>query len=155
MRNLTRSEVALAPLPSAGGDAPLKSRIAVNGQPTEARADGVVLEAAFQWRDFYLLFTSDDIPQEDLLHITLFDGQWQTLDAATLGGAYTTGSFSLIGVEGGNTVRFRFVGDTDWSVEILQTPGFRVPFMSEPKGVTRPLGFSRHFVVRGNPQPQR
>ena len=54
-----------------------------------------------------------------------------------------------------DTLRFRFIGDTDWSVQVLPEPGFRVPLLSEPTGVSRPLGFSRHFVVRGQPQPER
>ncbi|GKS89857.1 hypothetical protein [Acidovorax sp. SUPP2539] len=154
MRILTPADISLAPLPAEGGEAPMQSRVVQGGLPLQARVDGLVLEAAFECRGFHLLFTTDDVPQEDLLHITLFDGQWQPLDAATIGGAYTTGRFSLIGLEGEHTVRFRFIGDTDWSVEILPSPGFRMPLVSEPRGVTRALGFSRHFVVRGDPQPQ-
>ncbi|GKS99746.1 hypothetical protein AVKW3434_10180 [Acidovorax sp. SUPP3434] len=155
MRILTPADISLAPLPAEGGEAPMQSRVVQGGLPLQARVDGLVLEAAFECRGFHLLFTTDDVPQEDLLHITLFDGQWQPLDAATIGGAYTTGRFSLIGLEGEHTVRFRFIGDTDWSVEILPSPGFRMPLVSEPRGVARALGFSRHFVVRGDPQPQR
>ena len=77
------------------------------------------------------------------------------LDSATLGGIYSTGSFSLLASTEPDTLRFRFIGDTDWSVQVLPEAGFRVPLWSEPAGVSRPLGFSRHFIVRGQPQPER
>jgi len=126
-----------------------------NGQATGQQVRGAVLEAAAQWQSFTLLLTTDDIPFEELLHIHLLDAQLQLLDSATVGGMYSTGSFSLLESAEPDTLRFRFIGDTDWSVQVLPEPGFRVPLLSEPTGVSRSLGFSRHFIVRGQPQPER
>jgi len=45
----------------------------------------------------------------------------------------------------------RFIGDTDWGIELLPAPVFSTPFISNPKGVSRAFGFSKHFRVTGNP----
>ncbi|GEM_PF-3905238 len=76
------------------------------------------------------------------------------LEAAVLGAAYSTGSFSDLSLLPPDTVRFRFIGGTDWTVRLLHKDQFRLPLVSEPRGVSRRLGFSRRFVVDGDPQPQ-
>jgi hypothetical protein len=91
---------------------------------------------------------------EEMLRITLLDENLHALDKAVIGSMYSTGSFSLLPSDERSLVRFRFMGNTDWSVEILQEPGFRLPFLGDPRAVTRPLGFSRRFVVRGHPEPE-
>lgn len=134
--------------------APPQCEILRNGQASGCRVPGAVLEMAAQWQSFYLLFTTDDTPFEELLHIHLLDAELRLLDSATLGGIYATGSFSPLESAELDTFRFRFIGDTDWSVQVLPEPGFRIPLWSEPTGVSRPLGFTRHFIVRGQPQPE-
>ena len=89
-----------------------------------------------------------------MLSIHLLDGRLDLLDSATLGAPYSTGSFSDLDIEASSTVRFRFIGDTTWSVEVLPHPVFRLPFVPDAPGVRRRAGFARHFIVRGNPQPQ-
>ncbi|WP_144635579.1 hypothetical protein [Bordetella genomosp. 13] len=153
MRTLSQDEFSLKPLP-ASQDQVRQSRVVIDGKVTQAVVDGVVLEAALQWRQGYLVFATDDIPFEEMLRITLLDADLRVVDSARIGGMYTTGVFSSMKLEGADTVRFRFLGGTDWRVKILPAPGFRVPFLSEPRGVARPLGFSRRFVVTGNPQPE-
>jgi hypothetical protein len=130
------------------------SEVLVNGTSTGKRISGAVLEAAVQWDNRYLLFMTDDVPYEEMLSIHLLDDQLDLLDSALIGGPYATGSFSSLELREQNTVCFHFIGDTTWSVELLSRPRFRMPFISEPPGVKRPLGFSRHFIVRGNPRPQ-
>lgn len=155
MQILSSTDVSLARIPNRPDGAEPVSEILRNDQATGRQVAGAVLEAAAQWQSFMLLFTTDDTPFEELLHIHLLDAQLNLLDSATVGGMYSTGSFSLLDAAEPDTVRFRFIGGTDWSVQVLPEPGFRVPLLSEPTGVSRPLGFSRHFVVRGQPQPQR
>lgn len=155
MQILSSTDVSLARIPNRPDGAEPVSEILRNGQATGRQVAGAVLEAAAQWQSFMLLFTTDDTPFEELLHIHLLDAQLNLLDCATVGGMYSTGSFSLLDAAEPDTVRFRFIGGTDWSVQVLPEPGFRVPLLSEPTGVSRPLGFSRHFVVRGQPQPER
>jgi hypothetical protein len=130
------------------------SEVLVNGTSTDKLISGAVLEAAVQWENCYLLFMTDDVPFEEMLSIHLLDDQLNILDSALIGSPYSSGSFSSLELSEPNTVRFHFIGDTTWSLELLSRPGFRVPFISEPPGVKRPLGFSRHFIVRGNPRPQ-
>lgn len=155
MHVLSASELSVTHVRGLREGAEPVCEVVRNGQATGQKVPGAVLEAAVQWQSFTLLFTTDDIPFEEHLHIHLLDAQLQLLDSATVGGMYSTGSFSLLESADPDTLRFRFIGDTDWSVQVLPESGFRVPLLSEPTGVSRPLGFSRHFIVRGQPQPER
>jgi hypothetical protein len=151
MRMLTLGELSLRPLAApAAGVAPA-CQILRGAEPTGAVVAGAVLEAACEWQGFILLLTTDDVPSEEFLHIHLLGPGLQRVDSAMLGAMYSTGSFSRLPSPEPDTLRFRFIGDTDWSVQILPEPRFRPLLWSEPTGVSRPLGFSRHFVVRGNP----
>lgn len=154
MHILSASELSVSRVAGLAEDAQPQCEILRNGQAIGRQVPGAVLEAAAQWQAFTLLFTTDDTPFEELLHIHLLDAELSLLDSATVGGIYSTGSFSLLESDQPDTLRFRFIGGTDWSVQVLPEPGFRVPLLSEPTGVSRPLGFSRHFIVRGQPQPE-
>jgi hypothetical protein len=146
--------LSLARLPArAEGEVP-RSELLVNDQPSGRILAGAVLEAAVLWRDQHLLFIADDMPYEEALRIVLLDAQLQVVDAALLGAAYSTGSFRDLSLLPPDTVRFRFIGGTDWTVRLLHKDQFRLPLVSEPRGVSRRLGFSRRFVVDGDPQPQ-
>jgi hypothetical protein len=147
-------EVTTRPVAGAGEDAIPESEVLLAGAPTGRVVPGAVLEAAVRWDGRLLLFLTDDIPHEESLGIHLLDAGLRLLDTARLGGPYSTGSFSSLELTEPGTVRFRFIGDTTWSVELLPRPGFRVPFLSEPPGVSRGFGFSRHFIVRGRPRPE-
>lgn len=155
MHTLSSAELSVTRVAGGADDAPPLCEIVRNGQATGRNVEGALLESAARWQSFYLLFTTDDTPFEELLHIHLLDADLSLLDSATLGGIYSTGSFSLLESSDPDTLRFRFIGDTDWSVQVLPAPGFRAPLLSEPAGVSRPWGFSRHFIVRGQPQPDR
>jgi len=135
------------------GDIPA-SEVYREGRASGTRVSGAILEAAVQWQDrCYLLFLTDDVPQEDMLSIHLLDDRLKLLDSAVIGSPYSTGSFTSLELREPNTVRFRFIGETTWSVELLPRPVLRLPCFSEPRGVRRAFGFSRHFLVRGNPNP--
>lgn len=150
----TAVELTTKRVDRSGDDEMPKSEILINGKSTGKLVSGMVLEAAVQWENFFLLFMTDDIPYEEMLRILLLDNQLNLIDSALIGGPYSTGSFSSLHLIEPNTVCFRFIGDTTWCVELLSRPGFRIPFISEPLGVWRSLRFSRHFIVRGNPRPQ-
>jgi hypothetical protein len=153
LRRLPEEELSLRPLgPGAHGEA-LRSEIVFNGQPTGRLADGVLLEAAIAWNGAYLLFTTDDVPQEDFLSIQLFDKDFTLLDRATLGAMYSTGSFSALQFVEPDSVVFRFIGDTDWKIELLRQPVLGLPLLGHPKGVRRKFGFVRHFRLHGHPHP--
>lgn len=114
---------------------------------------GEVLEAAVRWKDCYLLFVTDAIPFEDSLRIYLFDARWHLLDSVKLGAMYSTGAFSDLELIPPDVVRFRFIGDIKWTLELLEQGVPSLPF-SDPKGVSRPFGFMKRFKLHGRPLPE-
>lgn len=129
------------------------SRVQLGGAPAACgQVAGQVLEGAFAVGDRYLLLLSDGIPSEDILSIHLLDARGALLDSASLGSPYATGAFQLLGLSAPDTVRFRFIGDTDWAVQVLDAPQARWPLLGEPRGVRRAFGVRRWFVVRGAPR---
>ncbi len=121
-----------------------------NDAPTGARLSGAILEAAVAWNTCFVVFLTDDIPSEDALHIYLLDANFQPLDSASLSAPHTTGSFTALRLMPPDQLAFRFFGDGAWHVELLPHAKARIPFLSEPAGVKRPLGFSRRFIVRSD-----
>lgn len=152
MRLLTLEELALQPVPAPHDAAPPRSHLVWRGERLAQQVDGIVCEAACAGEGFTLLFTTDDVPFEERLSITLFDPAWRVLDRAALGRMYCTGSFVLLAVEAPRTVRFRFFGDAEWSLGVLAQPQARLPFLGDPAGVSRPPGLSRRFVLHAAPR---
>lgn len=146
-------QITLRRISEAAEVAPPTSEIALNGVPTGRRIEGATLEAAVEWSSAYLLFITDDVPYEEMLRIVLLDRNLDVLDSALIGGPYSTGSFSSLELRAPDTVRFRFIGGSPWTVRLLPARGWRLPLLSEPRGVHRPFGFSRRFVVDGSPAP--
>lgn len=129
-----------------------RSELLSDGTPTALTLDGAVLEAALRWHDCYVVFLTDDIPSEDSLHIHLLDTYFRLLDTASLASMYSTGSFTALQLLPPDRLSFRFFGDAIWTLELLARPQMRLPFLSEPRGVTRPFGFSRRMIIRGDPE---
>ncbi len=129
------------------------SEVYVSGQATGKCIPGADLEAAIEHDGRYLLFVTDDCPFEDMLRILLLDAACNILDSAMLGAPYSTGSFSSLSLDAPDKVRFRFIGDCEWTVTLLPRAGFRLPYLSGQKGVWRGFGFTRHFIVSGCPKP--
>jgi len=152
--HLTNS-LSLARRPQETEDDQPLSELLLDGKPSGQILKGAVLEAAVQWHAHHLLFLTDDVPYEEALRIVLLDEQWQVLDEAELGAAYASGSFSDLALLPPDLVRFRFIGGTDWTLRLFDQPQFRFPWVSEPRGVSRRFGFGRHFVIGGDPQPER
>ena len=131
------------------------SEIVLNGVPTGRHLEGATLEAAVEWNSSYLLFITDDVPNEEMLRIVLLDRELRVLDTAMIGSPYSTGSFSALELRKPNMVMFRFIGGSTWTVQLRPTRSWRLPLFSEPRGVHRPFGFSRRFIVHGTPSPER
>ena len=153
MQLLSENELSIRLVSDGSDTEPPASEIALADAQKRTTVKGAILEVAIAWNDAYLIFVTDDIPYEETLSIYLLDSGLNCLDSATLGGMYTTGFFTLQEPTEPDVVRFRFINDTDWSVELLPEPGFRLPFFSEPSGVSRKFGFSRHFKIEGKPRP--
>jgi hypothetical protein len=132
--------------PSAG-DKPPTCQLFYKGHDTGTRLPGALLEASFRVGDEWLLFLTDDIPFEESLEICLLDSKFQVADRATLAAPYAAGNFADLKVLSNHRLQFRFLGQGVWRLELLPDAAFRLPFVSEPLGVTRPFGFSRRFVL--------
>jgi hypothetical protein len=127
----------------------------LGGVPTATVVPGAILECAVQWDRHYLVFATDDVPQEDTLHICLLDARLRLLDHAKLGAMYSTGHFHDLRIAAENTVRFRFIGETDWTLVLFGHPVFHLPLLMDPRGVSRPLRLSTHMRLYGKPRPWR
>jgi len=130
-----------------------QSEILFNGENTGKVITGEVLEAAVEWQNHRILFVTDNIPFEDSLRIYLLDAQWQIVDSAVLRAMYATGAFSGPELRPPHILRFGFIGGITWTIELLETARFCLPF-TDPRGVSRPLGFSRRFNIKGRPLPE-
>ena len=130
---------------------PPRSQVWMNGTATGQSVDGAVLEAAVDCGGRYLLFMTDDVPAEDQLSIHLVDRDGRLLDTARIGGIYATGSFSSLRLHEPASVSFRFINGTDWTVEVFDGPRLRLPLVSEPRGVSRPLRLRCWFRVATHP----
>ena len=130
-----------------------RSEIILNGERTGKTLDGAILEAALRWKELILVFATDAVLYEDALHIYLLDKNLQVLDQARMDGLYVTGTFSLLEITPPDTIRFLFFGGSAWSLKLLDHKTLRFPFMSDPHGVSRPLGFYRRFCLKAATKP--
>jgi len=147
------SEVSLRLIGPPFSEGMPRCELILNQHPTGQVIDGAVLEAAIQWHDLLLVFVTDDIMHEETLRIYLFDANLNIVDSAQLGWMYATGVFSLLELCPPNTVHFLFFGDTDWTLELFSEEVFAIPFIKDPRGVSRPFRFHRRFQISGNPKP--
>lgn len=154
MKLLSEDVVSLRLVPHHD-DAMPHSVLLVHGESTQTIIQGATLEAAIAWESYILLFLTDDIPNEDTLRIYLIDSQHKICDWAWLGAMYSTGAFSGIDLSEPATIRFRFIGDTVWTLSLLNHEEFAVPWFGNPRGVHRPCRFKRRFRLTGSPQPDR
>lgn len=150
IRDSTLSLQPLAPSEEGIG----QSQILLDGQATGKVIEGAYLEAAFRWNDRILLLATDDVPNEETLRIYLLDGELNVLDWARLGAMYSTGHVSALEAVQPDMLRFRFFGDTVWTITLLPAPVFRLPLLSDPRGVRRPLRLRRAFELDGKPQAE-
>ncbi len=126
----------------------------LNGINTGIRVSGQILEASFKVSaSRYLLILSDDVIFEESLNITLIDVEYGVLENLTLGGPYTSGVFEDLLINS-HSIKFRFIGDTVWTIEPLSSPSLRIPFR-DPRGVTRRFGIKKYLNVSATPSPAR
>ena len=130
-----------------------RSEIMIAGMPTQKVVAGAVLQAALRWREYVLIFLTEDIPFEDALHIYLLNRDLAVVDSARLGAMYSTGIFSDLDLTQSDTVRFRFFDGIVWTLTLLSKDEFAIPIISEPKGVSRPFKFFRRMRLTDEPVP--
>lgn len=148
----TAEEVSIKRLDTGDGEESPRSELVVGGKRTGLVVKGAILELAVRVGRFYLLFLTNDIEYEDVLHIHLISESFSLEDSASIGYPYSTGTFALKGLEPPDTVCFDFIGGTEWRVTVLDKPRLRIPIVQGPKGVWRGLKLREHFKVTGRPQ---
>ncbi len=152
MQLLQPKQINVAAKENLADDEVPTAEIIDNGELTNCWVSGAILEAAVKTDDNnIILFLTDDIPQEDTLSIHLLDSHFSLLDSVTIGSIYSTGSFSNLQLDEPNQLQFKFIGEKDWKLQLLKNSEFALPFISEPKGVHRKFGFSRHFKIANLP----
>lgn len=123
------------------------SEIIFKGQPTGKIVIGVTFQLAVTLDNFYLLFITNNNIFEETLNIYLLDKELKLLDSSYIFLMYGTGIFSLVALQEPNIIRFNFFNNSTFILKVLPHLEFRLPFISEPVGVNRKFGFSRHFVI--------
>lgn len=150
MKTIASTEVSLRLAKPWTETSLAESEVLIDGEKSGSVITGAVFEAAVEWRGHRILFVTDNIPFEDYLRIYLLDEQGRIVDSAALGAMYATGAFSGLELRPPNVLRFDFIGDITWTIELLDTARFCFPFTA-PRGVSRPLSFFRHFNIEGHP----
>lgn len=154
MKRLPTSEFSLRLLPSPLGEDDMpQSEVVSSGRASGKMINGAVAELAVSCSGYVLAFVTDNFMHEETLRIYLFDANFEVIDCAWLGSIYATGVFSLIDLQPPTTIRFRFFGDTDWTLNLLEEENFTLPFV-ETRGVHRPFKFHRRFKIDGKPKPE-
>jgi hypothetical protein len=148
MNILTEDEFSTMPTSTS------KSEIIFEGKVVDKSIDGTYLELCIKRNNEYFVFMTDDIPDEDMLHIHLLDERFNLIDSVTIGGIYSTGTFENVSVQEPNHISFNFIGINTWTVEALDKKQFCMPFLSSPKGSYRKNPFYQYFKLYGNPLPE-
>jgi hypothetical protein len=107
---------------------------------------GAVLEAAYECATGVLLFSTQDSPFEEQLDILLLGPDLRVEDRATLGAAYSTGTFRDPVADGGDAVTFSFFAGDRWRAACLPKPAWRWPW-APGSGVSRPFSLSSRLTV--------
>ncbi len=131
-----------------------KSQIYLKDQASETIVTGAVLEICIKVGEFFLVFMTDDIPNEDMLRIYLIEQDASVLDSVVLGSPYSTGSFQLLDIVEPNLITFNFIGSTVWKAFVFNQRKLNIPFITDPVGVSRRLSFGCFLKIEGTPNPE-
>lgn len=149
------NSISLAKVREATDFSQAQSDVVLSGNSTRIIVPGHVLEAAVQVSEQrYILFLTDDVIFEESLTIVLIDLQDGVKEIIRLGNEYSTGSFEDLSVTA-DSINFRFIGDSFWTIKIADSPRLRLPFGSDPKGVKREAGLKKYMTVSAAPPPEK
>jgi hypothetical protein len=121
--------------------------VIIGGEPTGKILQGAVFKAALAWNGYILLFLTDDVPFEDGLSIYLLDRHLHVTDYARMYFMYSTGVFSDLDLSDADTVRFRFLGESVWTLKLFTQKRLVIPILSASLGVHRPWTLYRRFQL--------
>lgn len=132
-----------------------QSDVVLSGNNTGIIVPGQILEAAVQVNDQrYILFLTDDVIFEESLTIALIDVNDGVKEIVRLGNEYATGSFEGLSVTA-DSINFRFIGDSLWTIKTVDSPRLRLPFGSDPQGVKREAGLKKYMTISATPAPEK
>lgn len=154
MHVIPEARLSIQPIGTQDDTTPPHSRICADGQPTDTIVAGAVREACVGSDGCYLLFMTDDIPFEDMLHIHLLDSEMQLIESAAIGAPYASGTFRSLQLGDSGAVSFEFMGGTTWTVRVWDRPRGHIPFFSDPRGVSRKLRLLSRLQIDGAPVPE-
>jgi hypothetical protein len=92
--------------------------VVLDGRVSDTLIDGTDLEAQFACDHGYLLWTTYDVPYEELLHVTLVSADLHILDKVELGASYTPGILSNLAITAPDSIGFSLVGGDRWTLKI-------------------------------------
>lgn len=124
------------------------SRLYFEGTDTGLFVPGGCLEAQFDVGDLWIFILTDDCPYEDGIHVVAVNKYFSIIDRIYMVSPYGTGVFKLISVSVHRTLVFKFFNDILYEIDVFGHPKLCLPFISDPRGVWRRLGFYRWFKVR-------
>lgn len=151
MQALRPDDMTFAPLK---GEIP-RGLLSIGSQ--QMTLDGARIEAAYHLRagvdpiDGYLLFTSDDVLYEDVLTITLTDGDLRPLDGARIGAPYDSAVWQGSRIAGPGQVEFSLDRGGDWRLTVLAAPEWRLPLPGTDGWLWRGMRMRRWFRLTARP----
>ena len=129
---------ALKPVSDSETEPP-RSELFSDGRTTGLIVPGVILEAQFTCGEWHLLFTTENIPFEEALHIVLLDQRFRRLDDVELSHPLAAGALTdLQSTDDEPSARFSFFGGDQWELIVLRTPR-RLSRSEAPVGVKAAL----------------
>lgn len=131
-----------------------KILLAIEGRPANSFVKGVQVEYGVKYDNCYVIFVTDDILNEETLRVYLFDLNAKLIDYLYIGSAYSTGRLQDLTLQKDGSISFLFIGDTLWNVKVLSKAKMIIPFISNPKGVTRKNVFSSFLQVQSSPKTE-
>jgi hypothetical protein len=142
MRKIAQFEIR--PVPAAAGDRSA-GRLVFDGRPVGTVVRGACLDAQFALDSGYLLMTTEDIPYEEMLWISLLGSDFDLRDVLELGAPYAPGILRGVQVIADDGLEFSFFGNDRWRLTISDVRMPRlVALLAQAFGISRPS--SRRYM---------
>lgn len=125
-----------------------QSEVLLDNRHTGIIVPGSILEAAVEISaERYLLFITDGILFEESLTIVLCQLELGVLEVIHIGLAYHSGQFSDLALCDDH-IRFHFMDEKLWTLQIRDTAQVTLPFIGDPAGVQRQFGFKKWIILK-------
>jgi hypothetical protein len=112
---------SLAPIPGSVDESP-RANVLIDASSSGTTVPGVILEAQYRSGESYLLFTSENTPYEEALHVLLLSRRLALLDHVELSHPFAGGVLTNMEMPGDERLRFSFFGGDLWELTVLGAP---------------------------------